>query len=333
MHVIRNKGDMSVPVSILGGLLLALVIAYFVSLSGKSAVDKGVENAEFIIFKSKLVLKCANQCLTKFTSESSCVVEDKWKGKPYKFTRQCSFFVEVPILEDVFYDEYKKNREKIGEECYNNVAHYEEKAKAKGLSGEGWSNRFNGFLTNEYGEKSYAYYIYDASKEFGVDFCFVVGVIVAESGGNALAVSDANAHGIMQLTKGTAKDECMRMTKRQRVKAGIEDCNDIDLHDPRQNIYLGVGYLSYLKSVVENKVDKYGYIGNKLGYLAGSYNAGPGGLDPSVDCASKCNFKVPKFDCTIRAGGYVETQNYIPRVLSAMSACKELGLDKQDYEG
>ena len=117
--------------------------------------------------------------------------------------------------------------------------------------------------------------INDAAKAYGVDPNLIKSVIMAESAGNAKAVSGAKAKGLMQLIDSTAAD------------MGVKN-----VWDPKQNIYGGTKYLSEMLRQYDGDV--------KLA-LAG-YNAGPGNVD-------KYN-GVPPFDETrkyiTRVVGYLK---------------------------
>jgi soluble lytic murein transglycosylase-like protein len=94
-------------------------------------------------------------------------------------------------------------------------------------------------------------HIVDASSRFGVDPNLIRAVILAESGGDPLAVSPRNARGLMQVLPSTGRELGVRRTD--------------ELFHPRTNIFLGTKYLSQL--LVE-------FNGNLPKALA-AYNAGP----------------------------------------------------------
>ncbi len=91
-----------------------------------------------------------------------------------------------------------------------------------------------------------------ASSQFGVDKNVIKSVILAESGGNAKAVSKVNAKGLMQLMDSTAN------------QMGVDN-----VWDPKENIFGGTKYLSQMLRQ---------YNGDLKLALA-SYNAGPGNVD------------------------------------------------------
>jgi hypothetical protein len=96
-----------------------------------------------------------------------------------------------------------------------------------------------------------------ASARFGVDPCFVVAVIGAESAGDRYAVSPKGACGYMQLMPDTAR------------RFGVTD-----IFDPRQNIYAGTEYLRWL-------LDRFN--GSMELALAG-YNAGENAVAKYGNC-------------------------------------------------
>lgn len=95
-------------------------------------------------------------------------------------------------------------------------------------------------------------HIDEAAKRFGVDKGLIKSVIIAESAGNAKAVSSAKAKGLMQLIDSTATSMGVR-----------------NVWDPRENIMGGTKYLSEMLRQYKGDV--------KLA-LAG-YNAGPANVD------------------------------------------------------
>jgi soluble lytic murein transglycosylase-like protein len=98
----------------------------------------------------------------------------------------------------------------------------------------------------------YGSLVNEAARRHGVDPALVAGVIEAESGFNARAVSPAGAQGLMQLMPGTARG------------LGVTDALD-----PTQNVMGGAKLLRQL-------LDR--YKGDTRLALA-AYNAGPGAVD------------------------------------------------------
>ncbi|MFN4205007.1 MAG: lytic transglycosylase domain-containing protein [Agrobacterium albertimagni] len=103
----------------------------------------------------------------------------------------------------------------------------------------------------EHGGNSYAAYISEAAQRFGIPAHWIVAVIREESAGNARAISEKDAMGLMQIMPDTW-DEL-------RARYGLGR----DPFDPRDNILAGAAYLRELH-------DRFG----APGFLA-AYNAGP----------------------------------------------------------
>ncbi|MGH9663653.1 MAG: lytic transglycosylase domain-containing protein, partial [Bryobacteraceae bacterium] len=99
---------------------------------------------------------------------------------------------------------------------------------------------------------SYAGYIAEASRRFGVPERWIRAVMRVESGGQVKAVSRKGAIGLMQIMPDTWAG------LRQRYRLGRNP------YDPRDNILAGAAYLREMH-------DRYG----AAGFLA-AYNAGPG---------------------------------------------------------
>jgi hypothetical protein len=96
-----------------------------------------------------------------------------------------------------------------------------------------------------------------ASSRFGVDPCFVVAVIDAESAGERYAVSSKGACGYMQLMPDTAR------------RFGVTD-----IFDARQNIFAGTEYLRWL-------LDRFG---GSLELALAGYNAGENAVEKYGNC-------------------------------------------------
>ena len=105
---------------------------------------------------------------------------------------------------------------------------------------------------------SYNIYVEETAQKYGVDKNLVYAVIKAESNFDAKIESRRGAKGLMQLMSSTA-DWC----------AGEIGLESYDIFEPKDNIELGVYYLSYLL--------KY-YNGNEKNAVS-AYNAGRGNVD------------------------------------------------------
>lgn len=128
------------------------------------------------------------------------------------------------------------------------------------------------------------------SNQHRLPFDFVVSVVRAESGGNPLAVSKANAKGLMQLRSIAEKDVLQ--------KTGW---NKGDLFDPDYNVRVGTRYLRIL-------ADRFG--GDPWLVLA-AYNMGPGNV-------AKLRRKYPRLSSRqlIQRHAYKETKAYCRKILS-----------------
>jgi soluble lytic murein transglycosylase-like protein len=92
----------------------------------------------------------------------------------------------------------------------------------------------------------------DASARNGVSPGLVNAVVMAESGGNPAAISNAGAQGLMQLMPDTAAS-----------------CGIGDAFDPTQNVECGTRYLHGLLQRYNNNIE----------LAVAAYNAGPGAVD------------------------------------------------------
>lgn len=113
-------------------------------------------------------------------------------------------------------------------------------------------------------------HIVDAARRYAVDPHLVRAVILAESGGNPLAVSPKDARGLMQVLPATG----------QRLGARRGE----DLFDPRTNIFLGTRYLGLLLGEFD---------GDTARALA-AYNAGPQALSEPRRLPAETRAYVPR---------------------------------------
>lgn len=109
-----------------------------------------------------------------------------------------------------------------------------------------------------------AYSIVSESFRAGYDPLFVAAVIKAESTFKHSAVSNRGARGLMQILPTTAR----YVTQQQQIKLS----GNASLHDPENNIKLGIAYLKYL----DRKFN-----GNREKVLI-AYNWGPGNLEMAM---------------------------------------------------
>lgn len=134
----------------------------------------------------------------------------------------------------------------------------------------------------------------------------VLGLMRQESNFNADAVSSSNAIGLMQLKPSTAGD----MVRAAGLSASAATANG--LHDPNNNMRLGMAYLVHLQ-------DRFGGV---VPYIAAAYNGGPTRLarwlstggDPGRTGASQAEM----IDW-IEGIPFSETRNYVERVWENMT--------------
>lgn len=114
-------------------------------------------------------------------------------------------------------------------------------------------------LASRASDTSYAAHIAEAAQRFGIPAAWIRAVLLAESGGDAHAVSPAGATGLMQIMPDTWTE------LRVRHRLGS------DPFDIRDNILAGAAYLRELH-------DRYGSVAAMLA----AYNAGPGRYEASL---------------------------------------------------
>lgn len=125
-----------------------------------------------------------------------------------------------------------------------------------------------------------------AAAQFSVDNNLIYAVMRAESNFRADACSRSGAVGLMQIMPSTAEFIC--------TQAGTE----WDVHDPEENILLGVWYLRYLEGKFQD-----------LDTVLAAYNAGEGVVrrwlsNPEYIDKNGFLFSIP----------YAETERYVHRV-------------------
>jgi soluble lytic murein transglycosylase-like protein len=112
------------------------------------------------------------------------------------------------------------------------------------------------------------------AQQFGLPTPLVIAVITEESGGDASAVSTANAIGLMQVEPGTAAAMGFPVS---------------DLYNPQQNVVIGCTYLSDMLNLFGGSAGAASQVapslatppGNSQSYLSAAlaaYNAGPGAV-------------------------------------------------------
>lgn len=139
----------------------------------------------------------------------------------------------------------------------------------------------------------YEYFVEKYSKEYGLDKNFVYAVIRTESRFDKMAVSSANAKGLMQLTDETGLD-CAK-------KLGINDYKSSALFDPEINIRLGCYYLKYLIDFYDN-----------TNIALAAYNGGMGNVKQWLSDKSNVDENGNLINIPFK-----ETSNYVDRVNNA----------------
>lgn len=140
----------------------------------------------------------------------------------------------------------------------------------------------------------------------------VLGLMRQESNFNSDAISSSNAIGLMQLKPSTAGD----MVHAAGLSSSAATATG--LHDPDNNMRLGIAYLTHLQ-------DRFGSV---VPYIAAAYNGGPTRLarwlssagDPGRTGASQ----VDMIDW-IESIPFSETRNYVERVWENMTVYAALG--------
>lgn len=140
--------------------------------------------------------------------------------------------------------------------------------------------------------------IVDTIKQQGspLSYEFVVSLIRQESAFNPLAVSSANANGLMQIIPSTAKTLANKL--------GIKQ---YDVFDPNTNIKMGVSLLNRL----------YNKYNGRLDYMLSAYNAGDGVTDRWIQ--RRGGLTQLQF---IESIPYQETRNYIKLIFRNMEFYK-----------
>lgn len=105
------------------------------------------------------------------------------------------------------------------------------------------------------------------AQKYTIDPDLLAIIMTLESGGDAKASSEANAHGLMQITPLTAKDIAAKYLKRPT--------QNYNLWDPSTNIEFGAAYIAYLRKTFGSW--QQGPTWNStVELIAAGYNGGPG---------------------------------------------------------
>lgn len=143
----------------------------------------------------------------------------------------------------------------------------------------------------------------------------VLGLMRQESSFNPDAISSSNAIGLMQLKPSTAGDMA------RKVGLPSAAATATGLHDPNNNMQLGVAYLEHMQE----------RFGQNVPYIAAAYNGGPTRLarwlNTSGDPAAQNASRIQMIDW-IESIPYSETRNYVQRVWENMTIYAVLGQNK-----
>lgn len=105
------------------------------------------------------------------------------------------------------------------------------------------------------------------AKVYDIDPDFIAIIMTLESGGFSKAESDADAHGLMQVTNLTAGDISQKFLK--------EPVTSYDLKNPQTNIEFGTSYLAWLRDEFGTTDQGPDWI-RTVELVATGYNGGPG---------------------------------------------------------
>ena len=106
------------------------------------------------------------------------------------------------------------------------------------------------------------------AKQYDIDANFVAIIMTMESGGDAKAVSEDNAVGLMQITPPTAQTIAKGLLKSGPV-------NSYNLKDPKTSIEFGVAYLAWLRDQFGTSKQGPSWV-YTTELVAAGYNGGPG---------------------------------------------------------
>ena len=154
----------------------------------------------------------------------------------------------------------------------------------------------------------------------GVDPVLAMAVIQVESAFNPLAVSDANAIGLMQVVPETAGADVHSLFYRAgKLKPKA-------LYEPETNILYGVGYIRLLQQRYFSQFPP----DSRLPLVIAAYNAGPGRVRQMIQPWQPGAVRWParqlrrKLAQALQKAGIRETVNYLDRVLKQMERFRKL---------
>lgn len=166
-------------------------------------------------------------------------------------------------------------------------------------------------------KKAITPYVNRYADKFGLDRELVMSIIQVESNFIPHALSDQNAHGLMQIVPDMAAAEVNRFFKHN------EEISSIDLMHPENNIYYGTAYLYLLKRYHLNGIQNHDSLNS---ILIASYNAGSAAVlrhfgNTKEEAIAKINSMTPdevykSLTQTYRSG---ETREYLKRVTENLS--------------
>lgn len=110
--------------------------------------------------------------------------------------------------------------------------------------------------------------VHKYADQYGFDWRLIIAQMYQESRFNPRAISDAGAEGLMQLMPRTAK------------MIGVTE-----LKDPSRNIYGGIRYMDYLRSMFEDDLS----VEDRIWFTLASYNAGYGRIRIARELAAQMN--------------------------------------------
>ena len=161
-------------------------------------------------------------------------------------------------------------------------------------------------------KKAIAPYVNHYADKFGLDRELVMSIIQVESNFIPHALSEQNAHGLMQIVPDMAAAEVNRIFKHDK------EISSIDLMHPESNIYYGTAYLYLLKRYHLNGIQNHDSLNS---VLIASYNAGSSAVlrhfgKTKEEAINKINSMSPEevyksLTQTYRSG---ETREYLKRV-------------------